>query len=69
MMIIYAMRFYNFSSECCVNVKLLISISYSLSKVFRCDFLITTRKVEILESCPVRDKARARKRIIGSIIS
>jgi hypothetical protein len=55
-MIIYAMRFYNFSSECCVNVKLLISISYSFSKVFYCNFLVTTRKVEIPESCSVRDR-------------
>ena len=39
-----------------VNVKLLISISYSLSKVFCWDFLIMTRNVEISKSCLVRDK-------------
>ena len=46
--------FYIFSSECCVNVKLFISISYSLSKVFCCYFLVTMINVEIPESCPVR---------------
>jgi hypothetical protein len=40
-----------------VNVKLLISISYNLSKVFHYNFLVTTRKVEIPKSCLVRDKA------------
>jgi hypothetical protein len=60
-------RFYNFSSEYCVNVKLLISISYSLSRVFRCDFLAMTRKVEIDESCPKKDKAR--RQTMGTITS
>jgi hypothetical protein len=67
MMIIYAMRFYHFFGECCVNVKLLISISYSLINVFNCNFLVTTRKVEIPESCPLRD--RAGKQTMGSITS
>jgi hypothetical protein len=40
-----------------VNVKLLISISYSLSRVFCCNFLVTTRKVKIFESYPARDRA------------
>jgi hypothetical protein len=50
-----------------VNVKLLISISNSLSKVFRCRFLVTTRKVEIPKSCPARDRAGGQA--MGSIIS
>jgi hypothetical protein len=56
-MIIYAMKFYNFSGKYCVNVKLLISISCSLSKVFCYNFFVTTRKVEIPEACLVRDRA------------
>jgi hypothetical protein len=39
-----------------VNIKLLISISYSLGKVFHYDFLVMTRKVEISKSCPMRDR-------------
>jgi hypothetical protein len=54
-----------FSGECSMNFKLLIYISYSLSNVFRYSFLITTRKVEILESGPARDKAG--RRAMGSI--
>jgi hypothetical protein len=45
-----------------VTVKLLISIFYSLSKVFRYSFLVTTRKVEIPESYLLRDRDRARAR-------
>jgi hypothetical protein len=40
-----------------MNVKLLISDSHSLSKVFHYSFLVTTKKVEIPEFCPVRDRA------------
>jgi hypothetical protein len=62
--IIYAMMVFG---ECCVNVKLLISIFYCLSKVFHYNFLVTKRKVEIPESCPVRD--RVGRQIMGSITS
>jgi hypothetical protein len=37
-----------------------ISYSDSLSKVFYYSFLITIRKVEITESCPVKDRAGRR---------
>jgi hypothetical protein len=50
-----------------VNVKLSFSNSHSLSKVFCYTFLVTTRKVEILKSCPVRD--RAGRRVMRSITS
>ena len=54
---LYVMMFYNFFGECCVDVKLLFSNSRSLSKVFHCSFLNTTRNVEIPESCPAKDRA------------
>jgi hypothetical protein len=47
-----------------MNVKLLIFISYSLNKVFRYNFLITTRNVEIPKSCLVRDRAERRIMIL-----
>jgi hypothetical protein len=50
-----------------VNVKLSFSNSRSLSKVFRCSFLVATRKIKILESCPVRD--RVGRRAMRSITS
>jgi hypothetical protein len=37
-----------------------ISFSHSLSKVFCCNFLVTTRKIEILKFCSVRDRAGRR---------
>jgi hypothetical protein len=49
-----------------VNVKLLISNSHSLDKVFHCNFLVMMRNVEIPESCPARDRAGRRGRHICS---
>jgi hypothetical protein len=49
------------------DVSFIIFYSHSLSKVFYCSFLVTTRKVEIPESCLVKDKAE--RRIMGSISS
>jgi hypothetical protein len=42
------------------NVSFIISYSHSLSKVFHYSFLITTRKVKVIESCLVRDRAGRR---------
>jgi hypothetical protein len=39
------------------DVSITISYSYSLSKIFRCSFLVTMRNVEIPESNSVRDRA------------
>jgi uncharacterized membrane protein len=49
------------------DVSITITYSHSLSKVFRCNFLVTMRKVEILESYSTRDKAG--RRAMGSITS
>jgi hypothetical protein len=39
------------------DVSIIISYSYSHSKVFCKSFLVMTRKVEILESCFASDRA------------
>jgi hypothetical protein len=67
-MIIYVMSLMLLYFLWCLlcDVSFTISYSYSLSKVFRWYSLVTTRKVEIPESCFVRDKTR--RQAIGSII-
>jgi hypothetical protein len=50
-----------------VNAKLSLFNSRNLNKVFHYNFLVTTRKVEILESYLARDKVR--RRAMGSITS
>jgi hypothetical protein len=49
------------------DVKLSISNSCSLSKVFHYSFIVMTRKVEISESCPTTD--RDGRQAMGSITS
>ena len=49
------------------DVLITLSYSHSLSKVFRCTFLVTMRNVEIPESCSAKD--RAGRQAVGSITS
>jgi hypothetical protein len=57
-MVIYKMMMLYFLWCMLCECQIIISYPYSLNKVFYCSFLVTKRKVEIPESCPVRDKAR-----------
>jgi hypothetical protein len=40
------------------GISFIVSKSHSLSKVFHCNFLVTTRIVNSRRSCSTRDKAR-----------
>jgi hypothetical protein len=56
LMLIYVMMMLLYFLWCMLcDVSITISYSHILSKVFLCNFLITTRKVEISESCFARD--------------
>jgi hypothetical protein len=68
LMVIYVMMILLYFLSCMLcESQFIISYSYSLSKVFYCSIINTTRKIEIFESCPVRD--RAGRRAMGSITS
>ena len=55
--VIYIMMLLYFLWCMLYDVSTTISYSYSLSKVFRCSFLVRTRKVDIPEFCFARDRA------------
>jgi hypothetical protein len=58
LMVIYVMMILLYFLWCMLcECQFIISYSHSHCKVFRCSFLDTTRKAEIPESCPVRDRA------------
>jgi hypothetical protein len=61
-MIIYVMALMLFYFLWCTLCDVLITIfySYSLNKVFYCNFFVMTRNVEIPESYSVKDRAGRR---------
>jgi hypothetical protein len=66
-MVIYVMMMLYFLWCILCECQFIISYFHSLSKVFHYTFLVTMRKVEIFEACPVRD--RVGKRVMRLIIS